>query len=428
MNNHHGQLLFPRLVRKAACFAQPSKTEENRAVPIYQLDWTAVDEAKKQGYLSADISFHPLTTPEWTKQINTMEFVIRADYKKYIFHYASLAQEEWSYEKPFDARASKSCLDVAIKSVYAAFYQLADCFWDSNSNRWKHGDERDVLRTACLIRFWDHQIVDRRDIREYSGLDKLEQGLEDSISFKGMPSKDLSFSTINLINNLTLSFDAQLEKEENECACIPAIPSGSGKTKDTSQMTIVKEPSIGFTIPEDRNRSLGPVVPKDQNRTWKHPVATRIIVRDEGTPGTPGSNNVVLDSTLPMPDRKRKSEELNGFDEDGSPLGNLESDFGVVFSPDPESTFEFADHTDEEILDHLKSKVIPGKNMIKGSDGIWHDEVPGAWGAGLWCAARARDKREAVAPYTVSDEACQKAETNRVNRVNSTVTRRRGTP
>ncbi|MFA6233733.1 MAG: hypothetical protein WC824_06005 [Bacteroidota bacterium] len=299
MNNHPGQLFFPHIVRIPDQFARLSPSDpDNKAIPLYRLDWEIVDVAKERKHFkwlsqkdnkARGIPFQALTSPEWETQIDGLSFALTREYREHIYHCTNLAQTEWCLPRPFDTNIRDKCLRIATEAVQVSFYLLLDCLWDSNiqaPNRlgkgyWVRGELREVFRSACLIRFWDHQIG-RAKIQFISGLDDLQKYARDQgAHLRNEPNK----SEIEKIKELVLSFETRMALYNKSVESLTNWDYGETWDGEESKIEVKKVSTVG-----DYRKKAYPTPPyvADKRPAYAElkftrpvsPTTTQLIIRD----------------------------------------------------------------------------------------------------------------------------------------------------
>ena len=303
MDNFQSQspLLFPFFVRIPNQYARLSNSNPDlEAMPIYRLEWDSVDRAKKSKPLSVN-DFTPLTSPEWKSTLDNLTFAVSAKYREEILHYARLAQDEWCRSRPFPTGLSWACLEVAEKAVGAAFHLLTDCLWDKEAkapNRlskgyWTRGEDKELIRVASLVRFWDRQLG-QGHIWWKCELDRLEERLKNGHTSDRLLSSDEKYRIRSLLD--TIKDRMKLVNPEGmfDSHFGPEDPEPKFKVA-----TRVAKPAVIDTLVDSPTHIDNPGHVRPVSRVT--PSRTRIIVRDEGEPGDPTSENVILDNTTFKP-------------------------------------------------------------------------------------------------------------------------------
>ncbi|MEI6297409.1 MAG: hypothetical protein WCO84_07280 [bacterium] len=251
-----------------------------------------------------------------------------------------------------------------MKATYAAFYLLSDCLWDMEAyspsrgpkGYWDRDHSRDVIRSACLIRFWDYQ-VNTHHVWSRVGLDKLQELVDDEFNLDSI--RVVGDEKVQM-ESLLISFKARVRMRGFGEVPLPPVRQ--------PKMEVVKVQSNdteGFAcVPSNRHRPISS--PIGEQVTWKRnenaapdrkvgvpldspkkkllvvddvddfgipeikisvaPSKTRIIVRDEGEPGSPRSDNELIVDSNPWAGKKSPAV-LNHDPDDGGFIG---------FGPDPD--------------------------------------------------------------------------------------------
>jgi len=174
---HFHSLLFPSLVRQGeTTFRSWSSDLQDKTTTVYKLDWTKLDELKKEQFLDkapcSDTRF-PGTLPEsYDTWIKSLQFTIPTHYLDEIRRCTRMALIEWNTERRFDTMIREICLIPAEAYAYVAFRLLADCLYDPDTNYFYRKEDKIIVPQALLYKFWAFQ-TGRGLIKDHARFEKI---------------------------------------------------------------------------------------------------------------------------------------------------------------------------------------------------------------------------------------------------------------
>ena len=176
---------FPRLVYVTSTeFKKNTLTGAKGETSVFKLDWDSFDERgkekhkkwNKQCWPDLNVEFVYQFPEEYEKILKEMQFAIPSSYMIEIKRQVWQSRSEWSYVKDlhFDTSIRESCLAPSISHTRTAFYLLADCAYDKETNYYDRRHQKILYQYLMLYRFWQHQ-TGRGMIGIHSGFDRLEK-------------------------------------------------------------------------------------------------------------------------------------------------------------------------------------------------------------------------------------------------------------
>jgi len=157
------QLYFPKLrFKKEASFGSWS---DGKSSPVFRLDWTFKEEQcrkkherwLKNHHPDKNIPFINSLPEEYETWLSELLFAVPKHYLTEIRRCAKRALREWEMERNFDTSVREMCLRIAQTYIEVAFRLLVDCTYDEKQNCFYKGDDKPIIVSAALYKFWAHQ-------------------------------------------------------------------------------------------------------------------------------------------------------------------------------------------------------------------------------------------------------------------------------
>lgn len=183
MLRFYHQLFFPALNRvDDVNFKVWPTSSISKTTDVYKLDWSGKDKSCKKKHdiwinrhnrSNIKIPFLDSLPNKYDTWIQNLEFSIPTHYMKEIRESTRKGLMEWTRERNFDSRVREVCLEPAISFLRVAFELIADCTYDRKENYFYRGNDKLLISTTLLYKFWTHQ-TSKDAIWYNSGCDRIK--------------------------------------------------------------------------------------------------------------------------------------------------------------------------------------------------------------------------------------------------------------
>jgi len=185
MLGESSRLLFPRLKYLKNVQFKSHGGANKSSMRLYKLDWSKLEEIRQKDHEKwlleywpdRDVPFWSSLPEKYETWVKNLTFAISDDYMKEIVRNAKRGLEEWSMHRSFDTNVREMCLKPAQEHIYIAFYLLADCLYDPETNYYYRNEDGQYAENAMVYKFWDGQ-TGRGLVWGNAKLDEMKRTIE----------------------------------------------------------------------------------------------------------------------------------------------------------------------------------------------------------------------------------------------------------